>query len=236
MDNAEAPKHITPEQVARDVDRVFKVLLDGGVAIIHLDVAYAVLGRTEESVRRIYSAKGRSFSRPTGIVGCLEIHDELHLLDQRKKDIVRAVTVKHDLPLSVIAPSRTDHPFLKNLDPFVLNNANKDGTLNLLMNAGSLRNQLARRSFSNMTPLVGSSANVSLTGSKFRAQDIEPELLQAADIVIDYGISKYHNPQGCSSTMIDFRDFRIVREGVCFDAIEKVFNEEFGIELLPAVY
>jgi tRNA A37 threonylcarbamoyladenosine synthetase subunit TsaC/SUA5/YrdC len=61
MDNAEAPQHIPPDQVQRDVDRVFKVLLDGGVAIIHLDVAYAVLGRTEESVRRIYSAKGRSF-------------------------------------------------------------------------------------------------------------------------------------------------------------------------------
>lgn len=36
--------------------------------------------------------------------------------------------------------------------------------------------------------------------------------------------------------MIEFCDFRIVREGVCFDAIEKVFNEEFGVELLPAVY
>jgi tRNA A37 threonylcarbamoyladenosine synthetase subunit TsaC/SUA5/YrdC len=83
---------------------------------------------------------------------------------------------------------------------------------------------------------VGSSANVSLTGSKFRAQDIEPELLQAADIVIDYGISKYHNPQGRSSTMIDFRDFRIVRQGVCFDAIQKVINEEFGVELLPALH
>jgi hypothetical protein len=36
--------------------------------------------------------------------------------------------------------------------------------------------------------------------------------------------------------MIDFRDFRIVRQGVCFDAIQKVINEEFGVELLPALH
>jgi len=220
-----------PNDVSADAERVMQVLVDGGVAVIYLDVAYAVLGRSEESVRRIYSAKGRSFSRPTGIVGCLELHDELHLLDDAKREMVRAVTVTHGLPLSVIAPFRRDHPFLANLDPFVLNNANKDGTLNLLLNAGRLRDSIARLSWQRMTPLVGSSANVSLTGSKFRVEDLEPAIREAADIVIDYGLSRYHNPQGRSSSMIDFRDFTIVREGVCFDAIRAVLEGEFGVRL-----
>jgi len=222
---------IAPATIEADARRVFDTLVGGGTAIIYLDVAYAILGRSEKSVRRIYEAKARSFSRPTGIVGCLPIHDAVHILDDRKKAIVRSVTVDHKLPLSVIAPFRADHPFLKALDPFVMGNANKDGTLNLLINAGRLRDRIAVMSFEAMTPLVGSSANVSLTGSKYRVQDIEPELLAAADIVVDYGTSRYMNPEGRSSTMIDFRDFSIVRQGVCFDQIQAAMRDEFGVEL-----
>jgi len=222
---------LSAETIERDAKRVFDVLAGGGTAIIYLDVAYAILGRSEDSVRRIYAAKSRSFSRPTGIVGCLELHDTLHIMDERKREIVRAVTVKHDLPLSVIAPFKNDHAYLRNLDPFVLNNANKDGTLNLLLNAGRLRNRVSVMSYEEMTPLVGSSANISLTGSKYRVEDIEPKMLAAADIVIDYGLSRYHNPQGRSSTMIDFRDFSVVREGVCFAQIQDVMRDEFDVEL-----
>jgi len=229
MENAE--DLVSPEVIEHDARRVFDTLVDGGTAIIYLDVAYAILGRSEQSVRRIYEAKARSFSRPTGIVGCLQIHDALHVLDDRKKAIVRAITVERNLPLSVIAPFRTDHPFLKALDPFVMGNANKDGTLNLLINAGRLRDRIAVMSFEAMTPLVGSSANVSLTGSKYRVEDIEPELLAAADVVVDYGPSRYRNAQGRSSTMIDFRDFSIVRKGVCFDQIQTAMREAFGVEL-----
>jgi tRNA A37 threonylcarbamoyladenosine synthetase subunit TsaC/SUA5/YrdC len=230
----ESPESLVPpELLERDAARVFETLVGGGTAIIYLDVAYAILGRSERSVRRIYEAKSRSFSRPTGIVGCLPLHDELHVLDERKRSIVRAVTVDHDLPLSVIAPFRAEHPFLRNLDPFVLGNANKDGTLNLLINAGRLRDRIAVMSWQAMTPLVGSSANVSLSGSKYRVADIEPELLDAADVVIDYGTSRHANPDGRSSTMIDFRDFSIVREGVCFAQIRDVLRERFDVELRP---
>ena len=222
---------LTPQSIERDAQRVFEVLAHGGTAIIYLDVAYAILGRSAESVRRIYAAKARSFSRPTGIVGALPLHDEIHRLDRRAKDIVRAVTVKHDLPLSVIAPFREDHAFLVQLEPFVRNNAIKDGTLNLLLNAGKLRTALSHISHKAMTPLVGTSANVSLTGSKFRVEDLEPAMLAAADIVIDYGLARYHNPHGRSSTMIDFRDLSVVREGVCFERIREVIRDEFDIEL-----
>src|ERR1700761_3262599 len=101
-DPAQAPA--SPNESGRDIEadaqRVFDVVAGGGVAVIYLDVAYAVLGRTEESVRRIYGAKNRSFSKPTGIVGCLAIHDDLHILGEREKAVVRAVTVKHDLPMA----------------------------------------------------------------------------------------------------------------------------------------
>ena len=219
------------ERVREHAAQVFDALVKGGMAVTHLDVAYAIMARSEASVRRMYAAKGRAFTRPTGIVGNLEAHDALHVLDTRAKDIVRAVTVTHNLPLSVIAPFRADHPFLKNLDPFVLANANKDGTLNLLLNAGVLRTAIADISWRESTPLVGTSANVSLKGSKFRVQDIEREILDAADIVVDYGLCKYHNAEGRSSTMIDFRDYSVVRKSVCFEAIARVMREGFDVSL-----
>ena len=225
---------LSPEagrDIEADAQRVFKVVAQGGVAIIYLDVAYSILGRTEESVRRIYGAKNRSFNKPTGIVGSLEIHDALHILDEKKKAVVRAVTVAYDLPLAVVAPYRREHPFLRDMDPFVLNNAVKGDTLNLLLNAGKLRNRIGSLCYEHTMPMVGSSANMSLTGSRYRVEDIEPALLKAADIVIDYGQSRYHNTQGLSSTMIDFRDFSIVRKGVCFDQIAAVMRGEFGITL-----
>ena len=70
-----------------------------------------------------------------------------------------------------------------------------------------------------------------MKGSRYRARDIDPEVLAIADIVIDYGESRYRNPEGRSSTMIDFRDYSVVRRGVCFDAIAAVFRDEFGIAL-----
>ncbi|MDB5804240.1 MAG: hypothetical protein JWN73_1562 [Betaproteobacteria bacterium] len=228
---AAMPTNETGRDIGGDAQRVFDVVAGGGVAIIYLDVAYAVLGRSEESVRRIYGAKNRSFSKPTGIVGSLEIHDALHIMGEREKAVVRAVTVKHDLPLAVVAPFRREHPFLHDMNPFVLDNAVKGDTLNLLLNAGKLRNRIGRLCYEHMLPMVGSSANMSLSGSRYRVEDIEPELTGIADIVIDYGQSRYHNPEGRSSTMIDFRDFSIVRKGVCFDTIAEVMREEFSITL-----
>ena len=79
----------------------------------------------------------------------------------------------------------------------------------------------------------GSSANISLTGSKFRIADIEPELIDVADIVIDQGTAKYANREGVSSSIIDFRNFTVVRYGCCFDRIEEIFKERFSIQLRP---
>ena len=47
--------------VTRDAQRVFEVVRDGGVALIPLDVAYALIASTPAAVRRVYEAKGRDY-------------------------------------------------------------------------------------------------------------------------------------------------------------------------------
>jgi tRNA A37 threonylcarbamoyladenosine synthetase subunit TsaC/SUA5/YrdC len=219
-----------------DAACVFDCLKGGGIAIVHMDVAYAVMSGTEEALRNVYAAKRRSFDKASGIVANHRTHDEIHLLPDEKKEIISTITDKHDLPISVIAPFRTSHPLIKELTPFLFNIATRNGTVNFLLNASPLREKIAAHSLEHNFPLIASSANVSQRGTKYTADTIEAEVLSAADIIIDYGPASYMD-QGneadfpLSSTQIDFQNMRIVRRGICFDRIEECLRNEYGITL-----
>ena len=60
------------DRVEEDARRTFDVVSDGGIAIIPLDVAYAILGRTEAAIKRIFAAKQRSYEKPSGLFACLD--------------------------------------------------------------------------------------------------------------------------------------------------------------------
>lgn len=66
-------------------------------------------------------------------------------------------------------------------------------------------------------------------GTKSFWEDIEPEIMAAADIVIDYGKQKYCHPR-TSSTMINFKDVSLIRFGACYDTIKDVMKRFYGIE------
>ncbi|MBC7779467.1 MAG: Sua5/YciO/YrdC/YwlC family protein, partial [Proteobacteria bacterium] len=186
---------------------------------------------TADAVRRIYAAKNRSYGKPTGIVGNAWLHRELHILPEATMTMIDSVTRAHDLPLAVIAPFRREHPLLQAMDPFVFGNAVKGDTLNILLNAGDLRNRVAELAVSAGRLFVGSSANTSLKGSRYAVADIEAEVLGIADVVVDYGPSRYRSDDGSSSTMIDFTTFRVQRAGVCYNEIAAVLAQQFGVTL-----
>jgi tRNA A37 threonylcarbamoyladenosine synthetase subunit TsaC/SUA5/YrdC len=218
--------------VEADALRVFEVVRDGGVALIPLDVAYALVARTPAAVRRVYGAKGRKYGKPLGLVGGLAAHEALHVLDADKRAMVRAIVVEHDLPLSVVAPCRKDHPYLAGLDSWVLGQSTQAGTLNLLLNAGALRTRLAQLCWAQGVAMVGTSANLSLTGSRFRIETVDATVAAACDLVIDHGVSRYENATGLSSTIIDFAHLKLLRHGVCGDAIVRVLQSQFGVTLV----
>lgn len=58
------------------------------------------------------------------------------------------------------------------------------------------------------------------------------EILDIADIVIDYGLLKWWI-HGRSSTLIDFSGpkLEVVRIGACYDVIKDVLKRRWGIEL-----
>ena len=225
---------LTPGKVQADAEAVYDVIMEGGIAIVPLDVAYAIIGHKEAAIRKIFETKKRSLEKPSGMFACLDHSLALHDLGASERKIQRALIDDYDLPFSVVAPFEPANPGLAGVDPYVIETSSKAGTLDMLLNAGKFHNALSRLCFERGKPAFGSSANISLTGSKFTVADVEPELKAVADIVIDHGTSKYANPEGVSSSIIDFRDFTVVRYGCCFDQLERIFKERFSIELRPA--
>jgi hypothetical protein len=167
------------------------------------------------------------------MVANLAIQSEVQRCTPRGRDIVRAIVEDYDLPLGCIAPCRLDHPMLAALDAETLAASTRKGTVAVLLNAGHFHAELTRLSHDALFPLFGSSANLSLSGTKFRIEDIEPEIIAIADIVIDHGLQRYHFYRA-SSTLLDVDTLEVVRFGSCYADIAYVLKRHFGAELPPA--
>jgi tRNA A37 threonylcarbamoyladenosine synthetase subunit TsaC/SUA5/YrdC len=204
--------------LAADARRAFDALKAGGIAIVPNDIGYSILGGSGPALRRIFVTKGRAPSKLNAMVGNRDIHLELHRCSTRGREIVQAITEDYDLPLGCIAPCRMDHPLLRRLDAATVAASTRDDTVVLLMNAGRFHAELTRLSHEEQHPLFGSSANRSLSGTKFKVEDIDPEIRAIADVVIDHGLQKYH-PYGTSSTLLNVETLDVVRIGSCYEDI-----------------
>ncbi len=213
-----------------DAQRAMDVVLSGGIAIIPTTVGYVIVAATTEAINQTIAAKQRGPSKLNAMIGCASMHAAVHVLEDQNRRIVRTITQDYDLPMGTVAPADLDHPMLRNVDPAVLERTTLDGTVAMLLNAGPLMDKMAQLSFEACTPVIGSSANLSLKGTKFCVEDIEQEVIDAADLVIDYGLMRWANYKK-SSTMINVQDFSVVRYGSCFDLISDILQRHFDITL-----
>jgi len=218
--------------VAGDARHAFGALKRGGIAIVPNTIGYSILGGSGAALRRIFDTKKRAASKLNAMVANADIHREVHVCSPRGRDIVRAITEDYDLPLGCIAPCRLDHPLLRKLDPETLEGSTKDGTVVMLLNAGPFHAALTRLSHIETYPLFGSSANMTLSGTKFRIEDIEPEITAIADVVIDHGLQRFHR-YAASSTLLDVETLTVVRVGSCYEDIAYILKRHFGVDLPP---
>ncbi len=219
-------------QVRADAEAAMDVAMDGGVAIIPLDVAYGIIGTTPGAIRRIFEAKSRSYEKPSGMFSNWRLSSEIHVMAPEKHAIARRLVDEVGLPFSIVAPFRADHPLMRRADPFVLENSSKKGTLDMLLNAGPFHDEIANLAGEREMPVFGSSANKSLSGSKYCLAEIDAPVREAADIAFDYGRSKYANDKGRSSTIVDFADWTVIRIGVEYEGLAKGFKDLFDVDLV----
>lgn len=216
-----------------DAQRAYDVVAGGGIAVIPCDIGYAIVGATPEAISRAFAAKQRAPSKLNALTGCRALHLAVHEVDARGRAVVRAITEDLDLPLGTVARYRPEHPLMRKVPPEVLAQSTRAGTVAMLVNAGRFLEALGWLSFVHELPIIGSSANVSHRGVKFRVEDIEPEVRDAADLVIDHGVMRWVS-YGKSSTMLDVNEMKVVRHGIGFDLIQDRLLRQFAIALPDA--
>ncbi len=216
--------------IAGDAARSFSVLQAGGTALLPMDVGYSLIGGSEAALKRIFDTKGRAPDKLNAMLGDQVLHREIHRVDSRGREVVSAITGDYDLPLGAIAPGDLSHPVLQKMSPGALDASTRDGTVLMLLNAGAFHAEICRLSREQVHPLFGSSANRTLQGTKFRIEDIEPEIAAIADITIDHGLRKYHLYAG-SSTLLDLTTLEVVRYGACYELIADILRRHFDVAL-----
>lgn len=218
--------------IAADARRAFGVLQAGGTAILPMDVGYSLIGGSEAALKRIFDTKGRAPDKLNAMLGDMAMHREIHRVGTRGREVVEAITLDYGLPLGAIAPGEMDHPVLRRMSPGALAASTRDGTVLMLLNAGTFHAEICRLSREQVHPLFGSSANRTLQGTKFRVRDIEPEIAAIADIIIDHGLRKWHLYRA-SSTLLDLETLEVVRFGACYELIADILHRHFRVTLPP---
>jgi hypothetical protein len=218
--------------IAGDAQRIYDTVTAGGAVIMPGDIGYGAMASSSEALKRLFRAKRRAPHKRHAMAGNYELHREVHVLGRFERDIVDAVVIDADLPLTVAAPFDASHPVIARIEPETLAASTVGDTLAMLINGGALQDEVVRIAHDGGVPLLGSSANLTGTGTKFCVEDIQQPILDSVDLVVDYGLRKYHHYRR-SSTLIDFSTMQVVRIGSCYELISDIFLRQFGITLPP---
>jgi tRNA A37 threonylcarbamoyladenosine synthetase subunit TsaC/SUA5/YrdC len=221
---------MSTRDIAGDAARAMDVMQAGGITILPHEVGYSLIATHGPALRRIFDTKKRAPHKLNAMIGSEALHRELHVVSERGRALVQAITQDYDLPLGLIAPCRADHPLLAKLDPDIFQRSTRGGTLLMLLNAGRFHAEITRLSLERQTLLFGSSANLSMHGTKFRVQDMEPEITGLADLIIDYGLMKHHLWQA-SSTLLNCETLEVMRFGAYYENIADILQRHFGVSL-----
>lgn len=215
-----------------DAKRAFDTMVAGGIAILPQSVGYSLIAATPAALLRIFETKRRAPSKLNAMLGNDAMSREIYRLSARGHEVIDAITNDYELPLGCVAPFDARHPIFGRLDAETMARSTKDGTLLMLLNAGRFHAAITRLSHAGNAALFGSSANLSLTGTKFSGEDIEPEIRAIADVVVDYGLMRYH-PYRQSSTILDVERLEVVRFGSCYEDIRDIVRRHFRVALPP---
>ncbi|KAM5528225.1 hypothetical protein FOXYSP1_19494 [Fusarium oxysporum f. sp. phaseoli] len=182
--------------VSQDAQQAYWALQSGGVIIAPTDVGYALMTSTQDGVQRIFAAKGRQQGHNIGIIGTYQQHRQMHILPESKFELTRVLTEDMGMIVGIIAKynSKNLHPRLAALDNNTLSQVTKGDTISIAVAEGPFLRELGRLCDDDPQGMLmfGTSANVTGQGQRFRIEDVEPAVLACADLVVDYGLQKWH--------------------------------------------
>ncbi|GFG00660.1 hypothetical protein IFM53868_10816 [Aspergillus udagawae] len=240
-----APR-IIPEEgnapnVSYDAQQAYATLKSGGVIIAPTDVGYALITSTQAGIQRIFAAKDRRQGHSIGIMGTYRQHREIHMLPESKFEMTRVLTEDSGMIVGIIAKFDTKslHPRLAVLDPTTLSQVTQGDTVSIAVPEGPFLRELGRLCDADPQGMLmfGTSANRTGQGQQFRVEDIDSVVLASADLVVNYGLQKWHL-YGRGGVNFDAENMRVLRRGAGYetfrDRILRWFPhllEEAGVSL-----
>lgn len=199
--------------MSRNFDAIIDELLTDEVAVVPLNVAYALCAITDGGVGRIVAIKRRPAEKTCSVLGTPRIFRAL--IDSPVGARVDELT----LPVGLIAPLSPTAPTLPA-------GVGMNGTVNVFLASGAFGTGLADAAFNRGLLVVGSSANLSGTGNNYCLADVESEIASVAAIVVDDGPARFQEytrtGEPVASTNIDISNpmaARALRRGLVFDGV-----------------
>lgn len=209
--------------VAQDAKQALQTLKSGGVVVVPMDVGYTLLASTSAGISKIFTAKGRREGHNIGIIGTYKQHREIHALPEAKFEFTRVMTEVMGMVAGLIAKfdPNDSHSRLAKLDKATLSQVTKDDTVSIAVAEGPFVRELGRLCDAETDGMLifGTSANATGQGQHFRVEDIEASVLEHVDLVVDYGLQKWHR-YGYGGINFDVENMRTLRAGAGYEVFE----------------
>ncbi|AAW43916.1 hypothetical protein CNBE1840 [Cryptococcus deneoformans B-3501A] len=206
--------------VSHDAREAYETLKSGGVIIAPTDVGYALMTSTQAGIQRIFAAKDRRQGHNIGIIGTYRQHREIHVLPESKFELTRVLTEDMGMIVGIIAKfdPQNLHPRLAALDRATLSQVTKGDMVSIAIPEGPFLRELGRLCDTDPQGLLmfGTSANLTGQGQRFRIEDIEPAVLAHVDLVVDYGLQKWHI-YGRGGVNFDAENMKVLRMGAGYE-------------------
>ncbi|KAI1269283.1 hypothetical protein F5Y18DRAFT_374121 [Xylariaceae sp. FL1019] len=215
----------------RDAREAFECMKAGGVIIIPTDLGYGLMSASNEGIERSFNAKQRQPGHTLGVIGTFRAFQELNDVTPEQIEMIRVLTQDMSQTLNTVAPMKKNPPRLAHLTPENFARITKDHTLGMNIGESQFLRELGRLNDEDGQLMVGSSANITGTGQKLRVEDVEPSVMAAADLVVDYGLQRYHRYQR-SGTILDVENMRVLRIGAGYEILRERIKKWFGVELI----
>lgn len=205
------------------VEKAYKVIKDGGLALVKGDIGYGLIGHSENSIDKMYEIKGRPSTNPCITVGNLEVLKDVAKFKEPKIiDWIREV-MKEDT-LAVINEINPDSKLLASLPKEVYTQSTQDGTVATFLNTGEFIENMVKLAYEDCILLVASSANLSFQGNNYAFEDIPSTIVNKVDYYLDMGTSKYQNKEKLATTIVNLTNYTFKRKGVNYEKIKNSLN------------
>lgn len=209
--------------VASEVDAALATMKAGGLILVKGDIGYGLFGTSRAAIEKMYRIKGRPLSNPCIFVGNLTLVDEITII--RWPAVREWIEKVAELTtLAIVLPARMTSSYLETMDPWVRDQSVTGRSVAIFLRTGPYLEEVIARAFAEGWTFVGSSANRSLEGNTFRFEDLPQHFLTEADLVVNHGVASLINPERRATTIVDFTNWTIRREGVNHERIRAEFE------------